>query len=97
MKDGISQDMWQDVLSDIDANSQVMDITNGKKWIQRVTSKFFEAQSTMSRHIFNLVKRMYNPLFERPKDMPLVIKKRLLQKNECMESKLRQFIKKLEP
>ncbi len=39
----------------------------------------------MSRHRFKLVKRMGNPLFERPGGLPIVIKKRLLQEHEDME------------
>ena len=42
------------------------DIVNGKKWMQKITSKLFEAQSAMSRHRFKLVKRMNDPQYERP-------------------------------
>ncbi len=51
----------------------------GKQWIQKLTSKLFEAQSAMSRHRFKLMKRMSNPLFERPGGNSLNLKKRLLE------------------
>jgi hypothetical protein len=40
----------------------------------------------MSRHRFKLVERIDNLLFEQPGGMPLVVKKRLLQKHECREN-----------
>lgn len=74
--------MWQDALGDIDVQFKNSDIINGRKWMQRLTSKLFEAQSAMSRHRFKLIKRMGSPLFERPGGMPLGIKKRILQVHE---------------
>ena len=70
--------MWQEALVGIEEQFNNSDILMGKQWIQKLTSKLFEAQSAMSRHRFKLMKRMSNPLSERPGENSLNLKKRLL-------------------
>ncbi len=87
--------MWQEALMDTDVQLIDIDTLNGRKWIKKLTSKLFEAQSAMSRHRFKLKKRLGNPLFERPGGIPRDIKKRLLQEYENIETTMKVKRQKL--
>jgi hypothetical protein len=70
--------MWYDVLdSNVDKPFALYDFTSFRKWMKLLTSKLFETQSALSRHRFRLVKRLGDPMFERSKYTPGLIKKRL--------------------
>jgi hypothetical protein len=70
------------------------DIVNGRKWMQKVTSKLFEAQSAMSRHRFKLVKRMGDSHFERPRNMLESTKKWIMSEYVCPDSNDRTKVHK---
>jgi hypothetical protein len=72
--------MWYDILG-INAGDQIChyDFVSFRLWIKRLTSKFFEAQSALSRHRFRLVQRIGDPMYERSPGIPDLVKKRLLE------------------
>jgi hypothetical protein len=70
--------MWYDVLdSSADKPFATYDFTSFRYWLKLLTSKLFETQSALSRHRYRLVKRLGDPLFERPTHTPGLCKKRL--------------------
>jgi hypothetical protein len=70
--------MWYDVLgSNADKPFATYDFTSFRYLLKLLTSKLFEIQSALSRHRYRLVKRLGDPMFERPTYTPGLIKKRL--------------------
>jgi hypothetical protein len=82
--------MWNDVLdSSADKPFANYDITSFRKWLKLLTSKLFETQSALSCHRFRLVKRLEDPMFERPTYTSGLIKKRLQVNSSIGISKVR--------